>query len=269
LGFGGLWMASRDLARLGQLVLARGRWDGVPVVPETWIDTITCIQVPDANYGFGWWIEPDAVAMIGYGGQLVHVMPEHDLVTVATSGLLDPMSKVRSLIDTFVLPALHDAPLPENPTAAADLAARVVALGNPQPEPVPPLPETALRISGRCWRLGENGLGLTAITLVFEDTSGVLTLESGADRAVIPLGLDGVLRDVLVEHLGPLADHDQMAAVGRWRDDHTLIMRWYSINNPEYWVVEMAFDGETPRLLWEDVLSGHKETVEIQPWRGP
>jgi hypothetical protein len=58
-----------------------------------------------------------------------------------------------------------------------------------------------------------------------------------------------------------IADQDRMAATGVWRDDHTLDMTWYSVNNPEYWRVGIAFDGEHARLRWEDALSGGGETV--------
>jgi hypothetical protein len=79
-----------------------------------------------------------------------------------------------------------------------------------------------------------------------------------------PLGLDGVLRDVVVEHLGPLADQDRMAATAVWRDAHTLVMRWYSFNNPEYWTVEFMIEGERADLRWEDALSGHGGTATAQ-----
>jgi CubicO group peptidase (beta-lactamase class C family) len=260
-GWGGLGLAARDFAALGQLVLDRGR----QIVPASWIETITRVQVAEPRYGFGWWVEPErgAVAMTGYGGQLVHVTPGRDLVVAITAGLRDPMPTQHHLIDTFIYPALHDSPLPEKP-AADDLAARIAALGQPNPQPVAPLPEMAARISGRRWRLGENGLGLSALTLTFGDRAA-LVLESGEDRAELPLGLDGVQRDVPVEKLGPLADHDRMAAVGGWQDDHTLVMQWYSVNNPEYWTVEITFDGEHARLRWEDKISGYAETVNLTP----
>jgi CubicO group peptidase (beta-lactamase class C family) len=264
-GWGGLWLAARDFAALGQLVLDRGRHADRPIVPESWIDTITRVQVAEPRYGFGWWIEPErgAVAMTGYGGQVVHITPGRDLVVAITAGLGDFMPALHHLLDAFILPALHDTPLPAHPTAD-DIAARIAALGQPHPQPLAPLPDTAARISGQRWTLGENGLGLSAITLTFGD-SPLLTLEAGDDRADLPLGLDGVLRDVLVAKLGPLADQDRMAAVGGWQDDHTLVMQWYSVNNPEYWSVTITFGGAHARLRWDDRLTGYAETVDLTP----
>src|SRR5262249_30268582 len=66
LAFTGLRMRPRDLAKLGQLVLDRGRWQGRELVPATWIDESTRprlptgVDVPDASgrsfgYGYQWW----------------------------------------------------------------------------------------------------------------------------------------------------------------------------------------------------------------------
>lgn len=266
LGFGGLCLRSRDLVQIGQLVLARGRWNGVSLVPESWIDTITKPQAPGANYGFGWWLDPErgAVMMAGYGGQFLYLVPESDLLLVLIAALHDSDPVRRFLIDTFIRPTLSDTPLPENPLAA-DLAARAAALGHPQPEPIAPLPESARRVSGQRWQLDSNGLGLSALTLFFEgfETAPAgLILESGQDGVTLPLGLDGVLRDVLVEHLGPLADQDRMAASGAWQNDQTFILDLYSVNNPEYWRIELVFEGERVSLRWQDEISGYGEIVK-------
>jgi hypothetical protein len=202
--------------------------------------------------------------MLGYGGQVVHVWPEQELVMVMTAGLRDPDTLRRDWLDTFIGPALHPDLLPDNPRANAELADRIDVLGRPQPEPVPPLPPRANRLSGRRWTLADNGLGLSAITLDFGGHPAGLILEAGPDSAAIPLGLDGVLRDVLVEHLGSLADQDRMAAEGVWRDDQTIVLRLYSVNNPEYWTITIIFEDALARLHWEDVLSGYAETVELR-----
>jgi hypothetical protein len=55
-----------------------------------------------------------------------------------------------------------------------------------------------------------------------------------------------------------------MAATAVWRDARTLAMRWYSVNNPEYWAVEFMIEGKRADLRWEDALSGYGETVTAQ-----
>jgi len=96
-GQDGLYMRGRDLLKLGQLYLNGGRWQGEPLVSQTWIDASfrgwTDTDWGGARYGFQWWIYPlelpgrpaipDGVVMAsGYGGQKLFVIPELQLTAV-------------------------------------------------------------------------------------------------------------------------------------------------------------------------------------------
>lgn len=94
--FGGnsLRTTPRDLARLGQLYLQEGRWNGRQVVPADWVRRSTTRHAegwPDryGAYGYLWWLPPDdpweSYAAVGYGGQLLYVVPELDMLLVMTS----------------------------------------------------------------------------------------------------------------------------------------------------------------------------------------
>ncbi|MEM7710730.1 MAG: serine hydrolase [Pseudomonadota bacterium] len=78
---GGLNMTTRDYAKAGLLVADGGRVDGVPVVPEAWIDAAT---TPSAatdpgrmRYGYQWWmpadVRPGEVMAQGVYGQAIYV----------------------------------------------------------------------------------------------------------------------------------------------------------------------------------------------------
>jgi len=99
---GGLRMRPRDLAKIGQLVLARGQWNGTQIVPAAWIEAATSRQVPaDPRaswfaYGYQFWLwntyvakkgDVPLVAGFGYGGQRLVVVPSLDLVAVIHAGL--------------------------------------------------------------------------------------------------------------------------------------------------------------------------------------
>jgi CubicO group peptidase (beta-lactamase class C family) len=94
----GLRLRPRDLLKIGQLVLARGTWNGRQVVPPGWIEQSTRPQIDTADsllYGYQWWLgrallegrELQWVAGFGLGGQRLFIAPALDLVVVVTAGL--------------------------------------------------------------------------------------------------------------------------------------------------------------------------------------
>lgn len=95
----GLRMTPRDLARIGQLVLNRGEWDGRQVVSADWLERSfkSYVAVDETRrYGYFWYLgdlprgsdRPLAqwVGAYGYGGQLLYVVPGLELVVAVTAG---------------------------------------------------------------------------------------------------------------------------------------------------------------------------------------
>jgi CubicO group peptidase (beta-lactamase class C family) len=90
---GGLYLRPRDMAKIGQLVLDGGRWQGKQIVPEAWLRESTKKQAPDAQYGYQWWLgslragdrEIATFAAQGRGGQFILILPELKMVAVFTS----------------------------------------------------------------------------------------------------------------------------------------------------------------------------------------
>lgn len=94
---GGLYLTARDLAKIGYLYLHDGVWDGTRILPEGWVQASTAPKVDtrpgfprSRKYGYQWWVLPYgndgryAYAALGYGGQRLIVVPEHDLIAVFT-----------------------------------------------------------------------------------------------------------------------------------------------------------------------------------------
>ena len=56
----GLRLRSRDLTKIGQLILDQGRCNGKPIVSEQWIEDSTTAEIGPADrlffYGFHWWL---------------------------------------------------------------------------------------------------------------------------------------------------------------------------------------------------------------------
>ncbi|HXE47038.1 MAG TPA: serine hydrolase, partial [Ramlibacter sp.] len=94
---GGLRLRPRDMAKIGQLVLAGGRWNDRQIVSRSWIETSTAqkIQATDGQtYGYLWWLGRSLyqgrnvqwVGALGRGGQSIRIVPELDLVVAVTAG---------------------------------------------------------------------------------------------------------------------------------------------------------------------------------------
>jgi CubicO group peptidase (beta-lactamase class C family) len=87
---GGLYLTPRDLAKIGYLYLKDGVWEGKRILPEDWAAASTQRQSDPKGtmeYGYQWWVLPGstpAYAGIGYGGQLLVVVPSLELIAVFT-----------------------------------------------------------------------------------------------------------------------------------------------------------------------------------------
>jgi len=120
---GGLRLRPRDLAKIGQLVLAHGAWNGQQIVPATWIEQSTAPRLNAYSmyfYGYQWWLgrslldghQVDWIAGRGYGGQRLFIVPSLDLVVVVMAGHYDNSALQEivgiSLLNRKVLPATRN-----------------------------------------------------------------------------------------------------------------------------------------------------------------
>jgi len=110
----------RDMAKLGQLVLAQGRWGERPIVSEAWVRDSLAPHMAGQDlyyYGYQWWLGRSLVnqqdlgwaAAVGLGGQRIVIVPALDLVVVVTAGMYkSPMQgRVPLGILNRVLHAVH------------------------------------------------------------------------------------------------------------------------------------------------------------------
>jgi CubicO group peptidase (beta-lactamase class C family) len=121
---GGLLMTSREMARFGQLYLQGGRWGDSQVVPREWVErsfeqhvTFDPPKGHFVGYGYLWWIlRPDPAgagqpiyAAVGFMGQYIFVIPEHDMVVTVTAAATSSfdMNRPVDFLYTDVLPAAH------------------------------------------------------------------------------------------------------------------------------------------------------------------
>lgn len=96
---GSLQLRPRDMAKIGQMMLNGGRWNGVQIVSEDWVEQSLRGHLPAGSegeeYGYLWWRMvvpgpggmPVQVAFAnGWGSQFILLFPDLDLVVVTTGG---------------------------------------------------------------------------------------------------------------------------------------------------------------------------------------
>lgn len=121
----GLRMSTRDMARVGLLVLAGGDWDGAPVLTDTAYlrDSLSTSQPFNFSYGYLWWLNgkashmlpgpspavregalvpaapPDMVAAMGANDNRIYIVPSLGLVVARQGRFAFERAAARSRID--------------------------------------------------------------------------------------------------------------------------------------------------------------------------
>jgi len=118
-GGGGMRLRPRDMAKFGNLFVNGGRWNDVPVIPETWIAQ-SMRQVTTLigdGYGFNWWKRSfqvqgtSEVCTFAWcnGGNFIFLFPLHQLVVVITGSNYNTSREDPGffILKTAVLPAVQ------------------------------------------------------------------------------------------------------------------------------------------------------------------
>ena len=136
----GLMICTEDIAKFGQLYLQKGKWNGKPLVPASWIEMATSKQVSngsdpardwDQGYGFQFWrCRHGAFRGDGAFGQFCVVLPEQDAVIAITADTKDMQAELNVVWDKL-LPAFHAAALPANADEESQLKTTLANLAVP------------------------------------------------------------------------------------------------------------------------------------------
>ena len=120
---GGLLLKSRDMAKIGQIVLSNGKFKGKRIVSEQWIiESTKNHQLEKAHplgsgYGYQWWlgkisINSEKIKTVfaqGKGGQCIFIVPKANAIAVVTSQLNNNSGgffRPQVMMSEFILPAL-------------------------------------------------------------------------------------------------------------------------------------------------------------------
>jgi len=122
----GLRLRPRDAAKIGQLVLNKGGWNGRQIVSANWIEQSVAPRFQAIGYfgglfyyGQQWWMgrtlsggkDVKWIAGQGLGGQRIFIVPELDLVVTTTSGLYGSGRQGQAALDilaNYIIPFVRD-----------------------------------------------------------------------------------------------------------------------------------------------------------------
>jgi CubicO group peptidase (beta-lactamase class C family) len=107
----GLNLTARDMAKIGMLYLQHGRWEDKKIVSYAYVQDSTTKHNDggppiEAAYGYQWWVSKNnlgAFFAAGAKGQLIYIVPKHDLVVVVSADT-SPWGSQR-YFNNVVLPA--------------------------------------------------------------------------------------------------------------------------------------------------------------------
>jgi len=116
---GDLSVRPRDMAKLGQLYLEGGVWQGEQILSDAWVEASASPAFVlergfdgHTGYGYGWWQKSSAYgvgafAASGWGDQAIIVVAELDMVVVFTGGSywVEPLLTSHEMMLTYILPA--------------------------------------------------------------------------------------------------------------------------------------------------------------------
>ena len=93
-GWGDLFLHPGDMAKIGQMLLDKGRWQNTQIISEKWITKSlqSFSKLPDdKGYGYGWWTNEKVgyYEAAGRGRQTISIIPSKNMVVTMLGGEFD------------------------------------------------------------------------------------------------------------------------------------------------------------------------------------
>jgi CubicO group peptidase (beta-lactamase class C family) len=286
----GLSIHTEDIAKMGQLLLQKGLWEGQQIIPAKWVEEATTfkIQQPDPakptrpheendwlqGYCYQFWrSQHHCFRGDGAFGQFMVVMPEQDAVVAITGESKDLQGEL-DLIWKHLLPAMKDAPLAEDAPAHARLKQTLASLALHTPEGQASSP-TAARIDGKVFQLEKNDLGLESFSFTFPNNGCQIKAHDAKNEHVISSGfndwhrgataLPGTPPRLINGGMPPAGTLSKVAARAAWKDENTLSLLWRYIETPHHDNITCQFNGDEVTITFVSSIVGNRTTADKRP----
>ena len=256
----GLSVRTEDIAKLGQLYLQRGKWNGKQLIPAAWVDEATSRQTSngssptsdwDQGYGYQFWrSRHNTYRGDGAFGQYMMIMPEADAVVAITSGVRD-MQSVMNLVWDKLLPAFGPKALADNPSGRRALEAKLGTLSVRAPTGRATA-ALASRVSGRWYEIAANGRGMRAVALDLTSSTPALLVRTAAGETRTPIGVGKWVSSESdfnngIDQMLSVLPHPAVATSGAWTSDSVYTVKLIAPETPFYSTLDFLFTGD--RLL--------------------
>jgi CubicO group peptidase (beta-lactamase class C family) len=267
-GAWGLRIKTEDMAKLGQLYLQKGIWNGNQILPASWIEEATTakiIQHPDLpkskkdssdweqGYGYQIWrSRHHSYRADGAFGQYILILPGLDAVIAITEETSNMQNEL-NLVWDYLVPAFKKDKLPEDQKTLASLRAKLSTLALP--------PEsgsfTSLRTNKNLLKyfvLEPNENHIESFSVQIRDSICHFILKTATDSYDLVYGA-GSWKTGQTNKPGPYSVSDavenwailspyKVAGNFFWKDDQTLILQMRYIESPHTEIFTCHFDGK-------------------------
>lgn len=251
LGGFGFHLKTMDIAKFAQLLLNKGKWNGVQILPEAYLEEAvyphadnSMNQHPDwkCGYGYQFWRSRFGFRGDGACGQYAIVLPEED-IAIAINGSLPEMGRILDLLWEKFLPGVHSAALPEDPAAVVALE-KLCRSGEIQP----PAVENKKDLPGYSFRFFPNSVGIQSGTIQFFPEKCILSLETARGTETINAGF-GTFENSRIR-LQDSREHE-VTGYAFWKTEDLLEINIFHLDSTFRDTWSITFQNDTLEFSWE------------------
>ncbi|MFC8513069.1 serine hydrolase domain-containing protein [Streptomyces sp. NPDC057257] len=257
LGFSGLHATTDAIARLGELYLRDGVWQGERLLPEGWVAEATRVHIDNGDsaawgpmtdwqrgYGFQFWMARHGYRGDGAYGQFCLVLPEQDAV-VAITAATEQMQHTLDLVWEHLLPAFGPESLTGRDAEAAALGERLARLALPPAagRPVPP---------GRTQDWSGAGFAPAGGVCADQPKLTSVAVRQGSGGWTVTLTEDGRPLELPIGEAGWTVVEEPLpvAVSGGWADAETLAVEIVFLETPHRLAVTCSLPAGTFTATW-------------------
>jgi len=186
-GWGDLFLSPADMAKVGKLILEKGKWQNRQVLSAQWINKSlkTFSRLPeDKGYGYGWWTNDKMgyYEAAGRGRQTISVIPAKNMIVTMLGGEFDA-----GTIGKYIFRAIEsDKSLPASPNELSKLKTTLGEIALPPNYQFAPANDSVIQnLNKRTIVFEKNITGIDSLQFFFsskENGTVVFYRDSGKEK---------------------------------------------------------------------------------------